>query len=202
MLYFWGLLFALVFKLLVTRAEYLSHDFLIFLFRFFKVVYYLRVIVSAEAHRVPLIVGGIPTVFDLGACLSYWLTPPFMIYSLRTVSPVAAEKRSTLQVYSLKCRFLLGLGGDYFFRFAPNVIAARTSMSNAMVSCMLIGVHPFSMYRWSCSPPSLDWLYNSIRSTYPSITNFKFVKFAQFTACMIVRNVYFVCVSPICFFTR
>nr|DAH44414.1 MAG TPA: hypothetical protein [Caudoviricetes sp.] len=35
---------------------------------------------------------------------------------------------------------MLGLGGGYFFRFAPKVIAARTSINNAIVSVMLIGV--------------------------------------------------------------
>lgn len=40
----------------------------------------------------------------------------------------------------LSCR---SLGGGYFFRLLPKVIAAMTSISNAMVSVTLIGLTPW-----------------------------------------------------------
>lgn len=48
------------------------------------------------------------------------------------------------QVYSLRnCRFLLVTEGGYFFRLFPKVMAAITSISNAIVSVMLIGFTSF-----------------------------------------------------------
>ena len=72
---------------------------------------------------------------------------------------MAAGWRSiVLQVYSLRnCRFLLLLGGGYFFRLNPNWIAASTSVSNAMVSSMPMGLTSFHLKedrpRLSCRFP-------------------------------------------------
>ena len=74
---------------------------------------------------------------------------------------------------------MLESGGGYFFRFAPNVIAASTSINNAIVSVMLIGVTSFGMYLAGSPPPSLAWLDSSTYAWSMSSLNFNFGEDAQ-----------------------
>ena len=58
-------------------------------------------------------------------------------------------------------RFSLGSGGGYFFIWMPRETAASTSISNAMVSVMLMGVASF---RGGWPPPLLALMLSYLLS--------------------------------------